>query len=72
MQSETDKDERKQRRLIDTFFLPMRNPKKGHDNLSLREYFHWHRLAEAPVSDAAQVRSDTGGAPCFRCRSGAF
>ena len=41
---------------MDTFFLPMRNPKKDHGNPSLPEYFRWHRLVDAPVSDAAQVR----------------
>lgn len=45
------------KRKLGTWFLPMRNPKKEHMNPTLQQYWHWHLLPEAPVSDAAKVRS---------------
>ena len=39
---------------MDTFFLPMRNPRVEHGNPTLQEYFLWNNLELAPVSAAAK------------------
>lgn len=54
LQDETPADRRRAQRLMDTFFLPMRDPLVDRGNPSLHDYFRWNRLEEAPVSAAAR------------------
>ena len=36
------------------WFLPMHSSRVNQSNLPVREYFHWHNLENAPVSQAAK------------------
>ena len=61
------RERRQHRRRLETWFLPMRNPKKEHANPDLRTYMQWHNLEQAPVSYAARQyveRLESAGIEC--------